>query len=482
MTEPVVLKTNDGALWVVPDGPNNNPLYVACTDADNIVDPQGDVELIRCFNVWGQWKTVGEKISPPDKVTTTLTQLTFPTRTFLQRIRGVFGLIFTERDGGRADQIGNWVRALVLDTCRVTSKNYGGVLHHSDTNETTEALDISAFPPVIEVVKVTGQRLATTEVEDFTDVNMLPYGNGILPVKYGIAVAGATAGKANVYITDDGGASWTVCAAQPFAATQVIQACVIVDMGNNARRLIVARAAPAGAQGETAYSDDDGVTWTVISLGGAAAGDGPTHGGGMFALDKSHIWLASANGYIYFSPDAGQSWTVQDAGVVTAGDYTQIKMSANGTSGFACAAAGIVAQSIDGVNWSACGATIPATPALGCLEYKADGTVWVGTDTGQSWYSDDDGDTWTQRGGWTGSGAGKVQAIGFANAYVGFMLVDTAAPVGKLLRTIDGGYNWQVLTADANSGGTAFAIGDSNYLVYTGLVNAALGFIGVLVE
>lgn len=482
MTEEMVLKTNDGALWVVPDGPNHNPLYVACTDADDITDPQGDVELIRCFDPWGKWKTVGEKISPPDKVTTTLTQLTFPTRTFLQRIRGVFGLIFTERDGGRADEVTNWVRALVLTTARCTSKKYGGVVHHSDTNETTEALDISAYPPVIEVVKVRGQRLATAEAEDFTDVCMLPYGNGILPVKFGVAVAGATAGKANVYWSDDGGLSWTACAAQPFGATFPIGSCVIVDMGNGAYRLIVGQLAPAGAQGATAYSDDFGATWMVINLGGGAAGDGPTHAGGMFAVDKSHIWLAGANGYIWFSADGGQSWTAQDTGVVTAGDYTQIRMTQDGLTGYAVAAGGIVAQTFDGVNWAPCGATITGTPALLSVAVKEDETVWVGTAIGEIWFTDDQGDTWTQRGGWVGSGVGAVQAIGFANNYVGFMLVDNAAPHAKILRTIDGGYNWAVITADANDGATAMFVGDSNYIVYTGLVSSALGFIGVLIE
>jgi photosystem II stability/assembly factor-like uncharacterized protein len=312
---------------------------------------------------------------------------------------------------------------------------------------------------------------------------MLKTDNGILPVKYGIAVSsGHTAVKGMIWFTSDGGASWTNTAAQPFAADKDIMSCAIVDMGNGARRLIVAELAPAGAQGQTAYSDDDGATWTVKTLGGATAGMGPVHSGSMFALDSHHIWLASANGYIYFSDDAGETWTDQESGVVTAGDYRGVRIAEDGLLGYAVAEAGIVAQTLDGVNWSACGATITAVPDLTAVALTGDERVWVGTDTGQLWFSDDQGDTWELRGGWVGSGVGTVQAIGFTNDYVGFMLVDTAAPVGKLLRTIDGGYNWQVITGDVNSGGTAICVGDENYLVYTGLVHSALGFLGILVE
>lgn len=477
-----VLKTSDGAIWVVPEGPNHDPKYVACTDVDDVTDPQGDVELLKCFDVWGKWKTVGEKVSAPGAVTTTLTQLTFATRSYLQRVRGMFGLVLTERDGGRADEIGNWVRALILSNCRITSKKYAALVHHVDTNETTEALDISAYPPVIEVVRVTGERVTTTEVDDFNDVAFLPSEDGILPVKYGMAVsAGHTAVKGMIWLTDDGGASWTNTAAQPFADDEDIMACAIVDMGNGARRLIVGLLAPAGGQGETAYSDDDGATWHVVNLGGATAGLGATHGGAIFALDEHHIWLAGAAGSIDFSDDAGETWTAQESGSITAGAYTQVRMSTDGLVGYAVAAAGKVAVTMDGLNWNAA-TDVTGTPALDSVALKADGTVWVGTATGLLFFSDDDGDTWTQRAGWIGSGAGSVQSIGFANDYVGFMLVDTATPIGKILRTIDGGYNWKVVPADTNAGGTSLWVGDENYAIYTGLAVGGFGFLAVLVE
>lgn len=474
----------DGALWVFPDGPNHEPQYIACTDADDIAEPLGDVELIRCFNVWGGYKVVGEKISPPDPVKTTLTSLTFKTRTWLERIRGQYGLMFLQRDGGRADTFTNYQRALILADARNTEKTYGGVLKRETDDETTRGFSITASPPVIQVVEVTGTRIASLEPYAFRDVAMLKTDEGILPVKYGVAVAdGFAAIKGKVWVTSDGGQTWTDTAAQPFAVAMHNVACAILDMGNNVRRIIVGMGAPAGAQGMTAYSDDWGATWTVVNVGGAAAGHGVTKGGGIFALDEHHIWLAGAAGYIYFSSNGGQSWTAQDAGIATAGAYTKIKFTDDGIYGYAVAAAGIVVKTSDGgSNWIATTATITAVPALTALCVRDEDFVWVGTATGGLWFTEDGGTTWTQRTGWVGSAIGSVNSIAFANDYVGFMLADTAAPVGYILRTIDGGYTWQRITADVNSGLTTLAVGDENYINYVGLINAATGFIGVLSE
>jgi photosystem II stability/assembly factor-like uncharacterized protein len=482
--EPGVLTSKLGAIWVFPDGPNNEGQYVACTDLDAITEPLGDVELIRCFDVFGKWKTVGQKQSPPDPVTTTLTSLTFPTRTWLERIRGSYGLIFLERDGGRADLFTNWKRALILSDVRNTEKVYDNIVKRETEAEATRAFSVTADPPVIECVNVTGVRVSSSNVDGFNDVAMLTTDEGILPVKYGVAVCdGHAAVKANVYLTSDGGQTWTSTAAQPFAVAENIEACAILDMGNNIHRIIAALEAPAGAQGKIAYSDDNGATWNVVNVGGAAAGHGALGGGAIFALDDHHMWLASAAGYIYFSADAGETWTAQDAGVATAGDYFQVKFEGQGMHGYAVAETGVVVRTVDGgVSWVACTTTITATPDVISVAVIDSDTAWVGTATGGLWFTTDAGVTWTQRTGWVGSGAGKVHAVGFVNDYVGFMLSDTAAPVGRVLRTIDGGFNWTVLTSDANNGLTSMFVGDSNYIVYTGLVSSGTGFIGFLAE
>ena len=87
-------------------------------------------------------------------------------------------------------------------------------------------------------------------------------------------------------------------------------------------------------------------------------------------------------------------------------------------------------------------------------------TVWrfdkyrmmVGTDDGTLWHSFDGGTTWTQITGWTGSGVGDVRDLWFVNDHVGFMAYDSVAPLGTILRTINGGLDWEVITTPTNAG------------------------------
>jgi photosystem II stability/assembly factor-like uncharacterized protein len=158
-------------------------------------------------------------------------------------------------------------------------------------------------------------------------------------------------------------------------------------------------------------------------------------------------------------------------------------MTADGLTGFAVAEAGIVAVSTDGgVNWSATAAAVTGTPDLLALDVRDADFMWVGSDTGLLFYTEDAGATWLARTGWIGSGAGAINGIAFANDYCGFMICDTATPKGSVYRTIDGGYTWQKIVSAANDGLTALFVGDENYALYTGLISTALGFLGLVAE
>ena len=476
--------TKDGGLWVFPEGPNRAPAYIGCTDADDVSAPQGDIELIRCFGPDGKYQVVGTKSTPPDPITTTLTSLTFRTRSLLERIRCEYGLMFLQRDGGRADLFCNHQRYLILADVRNTEKTYGGLVKREEDAESTRGFSLSAQPPLIDGAEITGKRIATTETMSFTDVFMLKEDCTLLPVKYGVAVAldSGLYGAGDVWLTADGGQTWTVTTGTP--NLHDLQACAMVDLCHGVRRIIVADKAVGASVGGIAYSDDDGATWIHVSLIAGQVGYGVTHGGGIFALDANHIWLASAKGYIFFSADGGETWSVQDADTLGVGDYTQIEFTSDGLHGYAGAGAGLVAKTVDGgTNWDLA-TVIAGTPdvlAVALIPGHED-ILWVGTASGTLFFTEDAGVTWTQRTGWVGSGIGDVHDIGFANDYVGFMIADDATPEGSVYQTIDGGYSWDKLTTEANSGLTALAVGDENYLVYVGLTNAGTGFIGVVEE
>jgi photosystem II stability/assembly factor-like uncharacterized protein len=480
MAELTAYTSKDGALWVFPDGPNHAGAYVGCVDADDISEPKGDVELIRCFDVYGNHTVVGNKVSPPDPVTTSLTALTYRTRSLLEKIRCEYGLMFLQRDGGRADLFCNRQRALILSGVRNTEKTYGGILKREEDVEATRGMSISANPPVIDAVEVEGRRKSVAENDNFNDVFMLKDECATTPVLEGVAVAdyaGLYAAGMPVWLTHDGGQTWTATANAPFAAAKDIQACVLVDLCNDIRRILVAELAPAGAQGHVAYSDDDGVTWTEVHIGGAAAGHGATHGGALWVNGNS-VWLASAEGYIYKSEDAGATWTAVEAGTITTDNYSHVVFTIGGMNGYAAAENGVVAKTANGgTSWSAC-TVVAGTPDLLTADVKADSDyVWVGDSTGGQWFSEDGGTTWTQRTGWTGSGSYAINDISFVNDWVGFMAAGL-----KVYRTIDGGYTWDMLTADTNAGIGALVGGDENYAVYVGSVYSGTGFIGVIEE
>jgi len=103
-----------------------------------------------------------------------------------------------------------------------------------------------------------------------------------------------------------------------------------------------------------------------------------------------------------------------------------------------------------------------------CCQRLDRNRMWVGDDDGRLWYSLDGGLTWEERAGWTGSGTGEVRALHFVNDYVGFMVHNSAAPVGTVLQTINGGYTWRTVPTPTNTGLNAIWAVDSSMFVVVG--------------
>jgi photosystem II stability/assembly factor-like uncharacterized protein len=446
MAEEMAYDALDGALWVFPQGPNHAGYYLGCAESDDVSEPLGDVTLTMCFTGKGKWKTVGKKRAAPGPVTTTLNTLTYRQRNFLEKIKGcTYGLMYLQNEGGRADLFCNHQRALILDGVYNTENTYSNFVKRETPDMATHGFAVSANPPAIDVAIVQGNQTSITELSNVNDVFMLK--GDCDPCLEGAAVADGTGvySASQDWLTHDGGQTWQLTPTSPFFAAQDLTSVVLVDMCAGVRRIIVSMRPPAGAQGKTAYSDDDGATWHEVNLGGATDGAGGVNG--LFALDSRHIWLASASGFIFFSADGGETWTVQENAVITAGDYHKVAVMEDGLHGYATAEAGIVAVTVNGgTSWTAA-TVIAGTPGLFGLAVTDDLNAWVGDDNGALWFTEDGGVTWTQRTGIVGLGVSTVQAISFANAWVGFLISGSG-----VWRTIDGGYTWDPLTTDANSG------------------------------
>ena len=98
------LTSKSGALWVQPDGPNTEVIYLGCHGADEIVEAMGGLDLLRCFKRDGSgWNVTGQTVTPPDPVTVTLNTRLRNVRSYLQKLDCPFTLYALQRDCGVAD-------------------------------------------------------------------------------------------------------------------------------------------------------------------------------------------------------------------------------------------------------------------------------------------------------------------------------------------------------------------------------------------
>ena len=107
--------------------------------------------------------------------------------------------------------------------------------------------------------------------------------------------------------------------------------------------------------------------------------------------------------------------------------------------------------------------------------------MFVGAADGNLYVSIDGGDNWGALPRRT-FGAGIVQAVEFdeGTRYFGVLIHNTAAPVGKVYRSNDGGATWQTpagQTATWNSGLNDIHICDQNHIVVVGETHDGTTFV-----
>ncbi len=478
------LFARNGALWVQVDGPNTVPEYLGCVDMDAIAEPGGGIDtLLRCFRPDGQgWNTIGATLTAPDPVTTTLTALATRTQSALELIKTCAANFFvTQSETGRKDTFTNYVKAWVLSNAYISDRGASNLVMRETDGESQMTFGLSAFPPVLRIFKKATSRQS---VGLGAAANALAYLNDIrcasgssqaqragkIGFISGDLSTGSPASTADVFYTTNYGQTWAATSADPFAASEIIASLAVFAVGANTHRVMAARGTTdAGNPAEIAYSDDDGTTWTTVSVGSTNA-QFVNGSGGLFALDQNNIWMVTGGGYVYKSEDGGLTWSTQDAGVATSSDLYAVHF-ADQRAGFAVGATDDVIRTIDGgVSWSAVtdvasGATLNTVFTLDAQR------AWVGTANGRLYYTTDGGTTWTRRS-FSGDAVGAVKDIKFYSDLVGFMTHDTAAPVGRIFTTMDGGYTWELITTTTNSGLNSLAVIDENNFFVAGEVNS----------
>lgn len=470
MTDTNAITTRQGSLWIQPSGPNTPVYFLGCHDVGDLAEPSGSLELLRCMDRRGGWRTVGVLQAPPDAVTVSIENMVFPARDWLDRLNCEFTLFINSRSGGEPDIFYNYVRSRIVNRCRVTTMTDKQVVHHEEEQATLATRDIEAWPPVFRTGKLEVRRQAVSETLALNDViaySPLDCEAGVQPGDKVIAGADSSSYAGNVQQTLNAGASWAALAADPFAAGKNVMSIVAFPISDTVTRILAAQVAAPGAQGKVAYSDDNGATWTTVNVGGATAGHGAKDSGALYALDQGHVWLASAEGYIYFSSDGGATWDAQTSGDLSTEDLNAISFLDENTGMAVGDSDTVLFTSDGGTTWEQVDATGSGSN-LTCVAGSGN-FWWVGTAGGTLWYTRDEGDSWTQRR-FTSDAVGDVADIAFANDLIGYMVHNSAAPVGRLLVTINGGYTWNPITTPTNNGLNALSIADMSTVYAVGEV------------
>lgn len=479
------LKSSNGALFVQVNGPNTKPVYVGGgVELDDISVSEGDIELIRHFNETGTgWSVVGQTQSPPDPITTTITNLKYKTAGVLEKVTcpATFYAMQMCGQGVRKDVFTNWEVGLGLNVSRITAKTFSNIIMREDDQPSTKAIDISANPPIFELFRPTIGRQSITQTQNLNDIAICGEQTcggqcdteavGLCDnlIVVGDTAAGSPSGNAEVYTTSNG-ATWAAASSDPFAVGEVVSSVVCFKLDRDTTRYVVARGTTDGANpAEIAYSDDGGATWTSVNVG-SVNGQFVPNSNSMFALNRSNIWLTTDDGYVYFSDDAGESWTAQESGVITSADINAVYFW-DEQNGMFAGDSNIIAKTTDGGDtWSA--VTGPAAQAaVNINDVTYSGRWWIAYADGKLYYSEDKGSTWSQRT--YPSSKATIPSIRFSSELVGFFVGNTASPVGTVYRTVDGGYTWETITTPTNAGLNSIVACDANLAYAVGNVQSS---------
>jgi hypothetical protein len=470
------LMAGEASLWVQPDGPNTEPKFLGCHMVGDLTVPKGDKTLRYCPDPAraGKYKKAFSFRGEPGPVTTSITTFLKKTADWLEIVAEQdcpVAVYIHKVTCGRRDVFTSFDRSFDLYPADITNENYTALASREPGDEAPSeyATDISGD----EMYRPRALTVARQSIAETTTLNDIAFCNqkkcadscgvaadlGESGWAVGEAPSGSPAAHADTWHTYDGGGAWTSPAAHPFDAGEDLMSEVCFQVGKGTTRKLVAREADPANPMEIAYSDDDGATWTRVTVG-TVVNQGAMGQGALFALDMYHIWLVVNDGYIFFSGDGGLTWTPQEEGVATVQDLWAVWFS-DENNGLAVGAAGVVLYTIDGgTTWSVGG--IPVAAILGCVTDNAGGAIWwVGASCGDLYFSNDQGLTWAQRA-FGEDGVGSVRDIQFSSPLDGFMIHDNATLVGAVWQTIDGGYDWSKLTTPTNTGLRALAVLSEN--------------------
>lgn len=433
-------------------GPSpSNPVYFAGAQEQYLMI--GDVSApirgnINPINVndpqrRGGFRRIGTTIDAPDIPSSTIT--------FKQRVGGPpwynynidCPINFYESIGQCADPgdlKNGWQVLSIMSMGLASGRSLKGRAPFDGSEETTADIDFTFMGGVYDIGSIVLGEQAAVQVT--TEVVDVVYGGGIACAQCGPANDGTrwlyalqqTAGGSSavaplvVYSTDFG-RTWTTLAITGIAPGAIVTALVVIGS------YLVVLSKSENAYYYASINQLTGVpgAFTKVTTG-FVAGKTPND---IYVASANRAYIVGDGGYIYLLSDPTAGVSVLSA----AGATTQNLLRINGADQtlYASGASNTILKSTNGgASWAATTSTVTGT--IQALGVSNNLTVWVGTASGQVWYTETGGEVWTQSAAFANVTA--VQDILWATAEVGYIAATRSGPTAVVFGTFDGGASW----------------------------------------
>jgi len=434
--------------------PDHAPEYQSCMRAQALSKSFGDVTDIECPdpNRPGAYVKVGEVQAGDERSTLTLEgrfavdvrsrMLQLAQRKCSNDVQIHFGICEDLSNHN------NFTKILYLEDARLLSYDTEdlGSLQSADTAPINETVEISATT-IYDITKTgftqKADDIVSTEVVDVVACDNISCGecedeSDGCEKFYSVTLqeGGSPGTPPDVVWTLDGGANWedddidTLGAAEDPSAVACVMGYLVVPSNDTNSVHIVPLDELNGIDDPAFEEVDDGF------IAGGEPNDISSIG--------TKAWIVGDFGLIYVMTDPTAGVAIQDNGVTTASVLNAVD-ALNSNVAVAVGNDGTVVFTEDGENWQLT-ATMPV--ALGVdlvsVAVKSKEVWFVGSGAGFLYYTLDGGATWSLKA-FTGDGVGSISDIAFATDSIGYLTHITDAPIGRVLATYNGGYDWVVL-------------------------------------